>query len=482
MNWGGFAGGFSQGFGNGVRIGTQFKSAMKEKELEDLRAKGIDEAKAAREGEIAGMIKDNGPTAAPSSTTGAGDQPSATPSGPITDITPDVQASPVTPAAEGISAPTPLPQSAAITPQAEAAGQTPTASAAITPQAQQTKQSETSGGIQQQAVPMGRYMVGAQGFDSIEQARAAAEKKVPSVNDYIINRVVPKMQEHYITNGDVVTAEKLGQYMESRKGKEATAIFGKAMTSMLTGDTDGGVKQFGEYYNKFIDDGVDFKSHSIGEDGKLNIVVRRKGDDKDSTLSLTRGELIRLGAAHDPVKMHAQLLDAQKAQEAQQSELAKESRDEARDMRKEGRTEKREIAKEGRTQNYKLEEKTIDSQLDAAKPGEIGKKVRDLRRLGWGEERIEQFLDKDSEHKRTTNPTERRALVVSDLTKNDPMFGRKSKEEQSRQVDQVMSVIYGDAQGTTPASAASGTPAAGGLPPKKGVPFYDPKTGTVSYR
>lgn len=60
MNWGGFAGGFSQGFGSGVKIGNTIKDAMKQKKIEDIRAKGIAEATGAYDSHVAGMVRENG--------------------------------------------------------------------------------------------------------------------------------------------------------------------------------------------------------------------------------------------------------------------------------------------------------------------------------------------------------------------------------------------------------------------------------------
>lgn len=496
MNFGGFAGGFAHGFNNGITIGKSVKDAMKEHKLQQIREQGVAEAEQARAAEIDKLVKSNAVVDAP-----------AVSDAPVTEAQP-VQTGVVAPASEGITPPRPL--DASVTPSAVGGGITPAAAsatatpsispAAATPAApanapvatpELTAAQSTASTPPTPAapeLPQMPFSVGARGFKTREDAAKFAEAKVPSVSDYVTRSVAPKLQEFYVANGELDKAEQLGTYIESKRGKEAVKSFGTAMQKlMFTNDVDGGVKALGEYYNKFIDDGVDFTGGKIGEDGRVNITVKNRDSGKESVMPMTKAELVRLGMAHDPTQLFKMGLAQVEKQEAAQAEIAKESRGEARDIRKEGRGEARDIAKDKRTQNAKIEEKTLDAELDAAKPGETGKKIRDLRKsLSWSDERISHYIDKDGEFKKTTNPTERRALVASDLMKNDMSFPRDKPEVKEEKVKSMMELIYGKAPTATPSSAAPATPAAGGLSKSsgkgKGVPWYNPQTKQIEYR
>ena len=99
-------------------------------------------------------------------------------------------------------------------------------------------------------------------------------------------------------------------------------------------------------------------------------------------------------------------------------------------MKREGYKQDRIDAREG---------KKTDAAIDA--------KVSALRDAGYPDEEIKKMMPAiigAGEHKKTTDPAERRALIASDLLKNDPSFARKSKDEQNKRIDDMMGVIYGD--------------------------------------
>lgn len=470
MRWAGF-GGFTQGLAGGLGLGLQIHKMAKDDERQKIYAEGIAEAKAMREKDIAKSVVDNGDG------TQTGQQAPDT-----ADVqTHAVQMPPATTAPASAAAPAPVAPTAPVGPAGgisagPAAPQQPMPGPAAPTELPPIE-------VKPAAVPdqpvaaqgIKRFRVGDQGFDTREQALAAAGKKAPSVTDYFLKTGVPKMQEWYIANGDIENAERLGQYIESKRGQAAVKQFGKAMQKlMFTNDVNGGVKALGDYYNDHIDDGVDFTKGEVGPDGKINITVKNKANGTESQMSLSKSELVRMGMAHDPAQLFKMGLAQVEAQEKTAAEIAKERRQEAAEIRKEGRADQREIAKEGRAEvrdiakegrasDTRMKEKAAEVKLDASKPGETGRKIRDLREFGWSDERIGQFLDKDGEFKKTTNPTERRALVVSDLTKNNPRFANAKPEEQEKLVNQQMKLIYGEQSSTPAAKGGGSTPGSSGF-------------------
>lgn len=486
MNWGGFAGGFAQGFGQGVQMGNTLNAARKQHELQAIRDKGMAEAKAAREAalkqaessvqdtqapppdrapDIAGpapgtVVPDNAQVqtqAVPSPAT-AGFAPQAAPRvGPPADV--PVEASPAAAAAPAVPA---APQAAMPAPK--------------------------------------RFQIGGQGFDTREQAVAAAQKKVPSVADFVTNSVVPQMQAWYSEQGDVENAERLGQYMESRRGKEALKSYGTAMQKLMFGeDINGGVQALGDYYNKYIDDGVDFTKGEVGPDGRIHITVKNRGDGKERVMPMSREEIVRMGMAHDPAqlfKMGLAQIDANaktqaeiaKEQRQEKAEIRKEGRAAVRDLTKEERAEQAKIAAEGRAAAAKVAEKELDAELDAKKPGETGKKIRDLKAFGYSDDEIKKLLQGSNTTTGRAPHPEAIALQVynkkaeDERTKYDTKgpdgkpaklrFNELSESERKRVVAQEVRNITGILEQSDAPQAAK--PAA---PPSGKQYVLDPRTG-----
>jgi hypothetical protein len=466
MNFGIFAGGFASGFKDGMQIGEKLRRATDSAELRDVRTRGIMEAQSAYDAKVNSQINDTGEQKPVDASVQAKPVEMAqVETRDLPPITTESRAG-MNPAATGI------------VPQAQPAPQTPPGALGLT------------GQPIEQAKPQGRYLVGDQRFETREAAKSASEKMVGPANDYILKHITPMLQQKYIEQGDLESAEKLGQYMESKKGREATALFSKGMTQLMTGNTEAGIKSFGEYYNKHIDDGVDFKSHTVGQDGKINITLAQKNGGKESQLSLSPKELLALGTAHDPAKNFALMLDMQKQQSAQAAEIAKEDRKFKQDIIKDDRKAQYAERLEGVKQKGRIEEKTIEQQLDLEKIGvgekrKIEAKIEALRAAGKSEEFINEAMPQIlglGEYKKATSPEEARRLAHSDRMKNDMAYSRKTPGEQRKILDQDMALIFG---GLTPSEAPSSSAP---TTPKEGEkqgnmrPMLDTKTGRVVMR
>jgi hypothetical protein len=499
MNWGGFAGGFAQGFNNGVNIGKTVGDAFKQKKLDDLRAKGIEEAKGLQQSAIADLIKDNGLDDQP--------QPTTTPADARVEAN-GVQASPV--AAQPKIEATPLGPAGQPTPQASAAS-TPAASAAATPA--QAMPATTSQAEPQRAptmpevaaqagvkpAPRGRFSVGDRQFNTREEAEAFARTRVPSVMDFMAKTLVPKMQETYLAQGDVEKAEAWTQWAEQRQSKRAMSEWASAWRAASMGNIEKAADHVFNLY-KTYDDGITPLSKEVVKDKDGNITgfnVKLKVDEtgEERTQFIDQKALTEMGlAALSPPQMFEQQFkrqqEADQAAAAQRAELAKEGRAEAREIAKEGRAEARDNRKASRDQGYALEKLSITEQLRQSGASqkvqeEVNAKVGVLRRAGYSDQFINEALPSIlglGEYKKGASPEEARRMIYQERIKDTYGFARKSPEEQKAMIERDMEIIYG--------KPSTATPAAGGLPQQpsatpqrgRGVPVYDPATGQIVYR
>jgi hypothetical protein len=495
MNFGAFAGGFSQGLEQGMRNGKSIRDLIKESKLQDLREQGMAEAEAQRAKTAAEMIKEGGMTGEPAPT-----------SGPVDTATPKVE-TPEQAAAVSAASPTanPDPASAAtaaapyqgvvVTPVREpgtpdaptaspdAAGaatasgtyaaapsvstQTPAAPApeAKAPAVVQPSAAQASPASPQQSVaatgvtqkPSGKFTVNGESYDTREQAMAAAEKAAPSTMDLFMKNTVPKLAAQYVINGEPEKAKAWTDYAESTNGKRAIKDWAAAYTAP---DMDTAVTKFGKYYTDHINDGVDYTGHKMLQkaDGSQVAVVtlKDKATGKSIEMELTREKMLAMGGANNPQKLFEQEVAKQAAADKMKFEagLKAQERKATRDDQftleqyKQDRLDSREGLKSDR--EVTRENAKVNAKIDA--------QVASLRDAGYGDDEIKRMMPAlvgAGDHKKTTDPTERRALIASDLLKNDPRFGRMDKAEQNKRIDDMMGVIYGDEKPAAPKEAGS---------------------------
>lgn len=428
MNWGGFAGGFSQGFDNGVNMAKTIQQVIKDRKIEDLQEKGMEEANASVEAERAsriGAIKEIGvpdpseapkpaaapmvktePDAAPATATPAAVSatiPAATPSS----ITPSATA-PITPGATV----QPTPQ---VTPQA-----TPTTDAAKTPQAsvtQPTPQSTVSAVGVPGAKP--RFSYGGKEYDTREQAVAAAEKDLPNAMDRFIKTSGPKIAQQYMANGQPEKAEAYMKWVDDSKSRRAIKDWASAFVAP---DFDTAVTRFGKFYTDHIDDGVDYVGHKMltKENGAQVAVVtlKDKNTNKPIEMELTREKMLMLGAANNPQK----LFEMEQAKQAE-AEKARYQHQLKADERRQTRADNFELKQYEADRQDRREDKKARNRIDE---------------IAFGHEMDAIF---GSKYKKTTDPKERAALIQSDMMKNDPKFPRLSPEEQRTAIEARMKTL-----------------------------------------
>jgi hypothetical protein len=486
MNWGAFAGGVAQGFDLNRSLSNADKLDEMEKaaRMQALRSKGMAEAEAQRSKRVSDLIKEGGTTGQPAS-------------GPIDTSTPKVE-TPESAAAVSASSPTANPDPAAANTAAVAMqsgsvaapsvpdsptanpdpaaantaaatypNETPAAPKPYTAWDGDPATDQPKGSVVQQtpvakadasptqaivaggtppvvAKPSGKFTVLGKSFDTREEAQKAAEDAAPSATDLFMKNAVPKIAQQYIVNGQPDKAEAWTKYSESYNGKRAMKDWAAAYSAP---DFDTAAAKFGKYYTDHINDGVDYTGHKMltKEDGTQVAVVslKDKKSGKETQMELTREKMLALGGANNPQHLFEQEQAKQTAAEKfkfEQAIKAQERRADFKDkskleQEKQDRLDQREGLKSDR--DVVREGAKINAKIDA--------QVSSLRDAGYSDDDIKKMMPAlvgAGEHKKTTDPTERRALIASDLMKNDPTFTRKSAADQNKQIDDMVGVIY----------------------------------------
>jgi hypothetical protein len=358
-----------------------------------------------------------------------------------------------------------------------------TPSAPIAPNAAQAVSGPASpamAGLPPPAAPSKQFMVGGLGFDTREAATKQAEKEAPTVMEFFVKQAVPKIQEGYLAQGDPAKAE-------------ARHVF--------------------KLYQNY-DDGVTPLSHESvkNKDGQVtgfNVKLKDDATGEERSQFIDKEALVEMGlSALSPPAMFELQYKKQSAADAARMAAAsaelKDARTLGRDLVKEGvksnnaltladkriaaDKEKATAAGDQRIKEIDLQQTLRNAGLGRAEKAKIEAKVEALRGAGYDDEQVNGMMPAllgTGEYKKTTDPTERRALIATELMKSDPSFARADSAKQAEKVDQMMSTIYGakPAKGSVPNPVDAGARPAGKAGAKKtGVPVFDPVSKSIVYR
>ena len=492
MNWGGFAGGFAQGFGSGINMVTKFDELAKKGQIEKMRAQGIAEAQAAYNADVESRIQDNSQAQNQAVSGGITGKPAEQVTAPSGQPTESLVQNPekatgatVTP----VAAPTkfssvePKPQDEDRSITIQRAKTEPSRAIADAPAPGTATATPTSF---QAGLP---FVVNGKGYATREEARAAAKKSGPDMLHFMYTTAFPKEIEARIAVGDVDGAEKLQALVDSKQGKIANKLFADGYNAIaFSGDVNGGIKKLGEFYNKYVNDGVEWLGGEEGQDGKINIRLKQKGSDTESTMQITRGQLMRMALAYNPAELVKQnLVDFREAESAaakSAAELKKREADLQADLYREQYQQKGRLQLKGvenqyqtqrdaRQQENAIELKTIESQLQDAGASqrvqrEVGAKVQVLRGASYSDEFINGVLPEllgVGNYKKAMPPEDAKLKIRGELMANDRDFQKMTEAQRQAQVNEVMKFIYsGTSNGTTPGKTGSTSTPQGGLP------------------
>lgn len=327
-------------------------------------------------------------------------------------------------------------------------------------------------------------------FANEAEARGAAEKSAPSVDDFYVKNVVPKIAETYLKQGNMEQAEKWNSWAQEKNTKTGMKHWTKALQAGQMGDFKSYADNMVKAYNTpgYYDDGLEADGYDLVKDKEgnttgmtLNLRNKSTGEKFSQTI---RGQ-------EDMVKMGIGLLDpanafktTQAAVTAAQTAKAKAAEGDLkfkRDVYRDDRKGERQAQADDRRANSAMDRLVTGKQLDqAGKTAAVDAKANALRKAGYSDDFVKQAMPQLlglGDYKKAAPPEEvRRMLHQARLS--DFNYTRKTPEEQAAIINQDLSLING--AGSNPMS--SGIPSQGQqkAPAGGGAPMiYDRKTGEM---
>lgn len=482
-----FLGGLLDGAAKGIKIGNAIKGAVNEYQANDLRQKGMEEARQARELEINGAITSNG--VAPTAQSNQAASVSADTAPGVNDAPTTTAQQPAAPSATPIAVASPAGQVTS-TPLADQGQPQPAVPGATLPQQQSVAA----------ANGMPTYTVGGKAYTDPAQARAEATKNASSTTDLFIKNTSAKMRDFYVQNGDLETAQKWDKWSEDTKNKAGIKLWAGAYTAAQGGDWDTAADKFGKYYTDHINDGVDYVGHKnvMGEDGELvgfAATLRNKATGKESEMQMTPQSMLKMGAANNPQALFASETAQQTALNAANAKIAEEQTKQKGRVElegiKSGAAAKLQVSKD----QASLDRVVTREQLKGANASDQARQetagtVQTLKDNGYTDAEVKKMIPailKIGEYKKTTDPSERANLVASELTKSDPSFARLADDKKQEKILSIMKAadgaskaLSGSAPAATPAPPAA-TGVVGAAPAGKTL-VMDVKTGRMVYK
>lgn len=329
-------------------------------------------------------------------------------------------------------------------------------------------------------------------YGSEAEARAAAEKSAPSIDDFYVKNVVPKIAETYLKQGNIEQAEKWNNWAEQKSTREGMKHWTKALQAGQMGDfktyADSMVKAYNApgYYDDGLEaDGYDLVKDKEGNTTGLTLNLRNKSTgEKFSQTIRGQEDMVRMGIGLlDPANAfkttQAAVTSAQNARVKAQENDLKFKRDVYRDDRKGERQAQQQSQRDESAMDRLVTGKQIDQ---ANKTAAVDAKANALRKAGYSDDFVKQAMPQLlglGDYKKAAPPEEvRRMLHQARLS--DFNYSRKTPEEQAKVIDQDVQLING--AGANPLSGGLPTPGRKpqASPAPKGVPMiYDSVTGEM---
>jgi hypothetical protein len=305
-------------------------------------------------------------------------------------------------------------------------------------------------------------------FGSEAEARGVAEKNAPSVDDFYVKNVVPKIAETYLKQGNIEQAEKWNSWAEQKNTKAGMKHWTKALQAGQMGDFKAYADNMVKAYNTpgYYDDGLEADGYDLVKD--------KEGNTTGMTLNLrntSTGEKFAqtIKGQEDMVKMGIGLLDpanafktTQAAVTAAQNTRAKAAEGDLkfkRDVYRDDRKGERQAINQEQKDASAIDRLSLGKELDAR-----NQKAAITLRAQAGDM-----------YKKGASPEEVRRMLHQKRL-GDFSYSRLKPEEQAKIIDQDVQTIVGGGN-----ALATGIPAQAQQPAAAtGVPMiFDRKTGEM---
>lgn len=327
-------------------------------------------------------------------------------------------------------------------------------------------------------------------FGSEAEARAAAEKNVPSIDDFYVKNVVPRIAETYLKQGNIEQAEKWNSWAEQKSTREGMKHWTKALQAGQMGDFKTYADSMVKAYNApgYYDDGLEADGYELVKDKEgnttgLTLNLRNKSTgEKFSQTVRGQEDMVRMGIGLlDPANAFKTTQAAVQTAAANRAKAAEGDLKFKRDVYRDDRKGDRQAEADDRRANSAMDRLVTGKQLDqAGKTAEVEAKANALRKAGYSDDFVRQSMPQLlglGDYKKAAPPEEvRRMLHQARLS--DFNYTRKTPQEQEAIINQDIQLING--AGSNP--MASGIPSQGQqkAPAGGGQPMiFDRKTGQM---
>jgi len=339
----------------------------------------------------------------------------------------------------------------------------------------------------QQAATQGARDLSAQG---VKDATANTDGQIDNVIGYYMQNVVPKLQQHWLANGDVEKANAFGEWTRNQNVQQGMKYAAGMIRAAHLGDAEGAMNYLVKAYNQpdYFDDGQSAVGAKIRRDDKgnaagMDITLRndRTGEETTHTFN-SMNEVYQLAMQFgSPEQVFKSGMEQLQAGQKAAADAAKEKRDWDRKL-----TEK-EI-----DQGYKLEGQTNESQLrsaekaEEARNGTGNRKITDakatiafLKENGASDEYIKSNMAGILGIENRSRPISSRIDdYIKMRTDSDRKFSKMTLDAQIKEAQAYISAV--DRQ--TSSEQGVGVPQEQQPQQQGGLPFLDTKTGQIIYR
>lgn len=349
---------------------------------------------------------------------------------------------------------------------------------------------------QEHNAKQGAIDISAQGADA---ASANTDGKVDNVMNYYMQNTAPKLQQYWLSQGDVDKANAFGKWIQDSNVQQGMKYGASMIRAAQAGDPDAVMDNMVKLYNQpgYFEDGMsavkaETRRDKDGNAAGWDITLKDNKTGKETTHSFNSMDDIYKTAMQfgNPQSVFEYGIDQMKAGQKVAAETAKEGRDWDRKL-----TEKQ------IDQGYKLEGQNNESQLRRAEKAAEGtsgnKKVQDaqaaesyLRDRGVPENQIKALAPALIGVQNQSAPMSKR---VDDYMKNrtedftDKEWKKLSPEEQTKQAlaaIQTRDRLISESQGLGLPGQPQGQPQGqqSQQPGGSGLMFLDTRTGQVISR
>lgn len=336
-------------------------------------------------------------------------------------------------------------------------------------------------------------------FADADAQKKGAEKNAPSVDDFYMRDVVPKIRETYLAQGNAQGADAWDKWTQDKQAQAGMKSWTQALRSAQVGDFKGYADNMVKAYNTegYYSDGLHAEGYDLVKDKDGNttgLTLKMKNKETGEQFAQTihgQDDMIQAGIGllepANAFKVTMARADAANAAQAKAGlEVAKTNNGMVRDNNKVAVQTQAASKLENQRAGNALNLQATGKQLDVQNAGAaLNNKVEVLKKAGYDEKFIKEALPQIlgiGQYKKPADPQETRRMLFQ-ARLSDFNFTRKTPQQQAAQIEQDMQLIGGSPQGATPA-AASGNPMASGLPgsqaPASKTPMiFDTKTGQM---